>query len=176
MVVHLVDYFNNLAKRNKEINNIQSIIDGSEKKEKNMKDYIAELETELKKIMELKRSSEEKISNMEENIVKHNESIKLYKDDLDKLRLDDNTYIDNIIKNKVLEDMSLSQFNSVLSRYVEKKQHNYFTEIFGPHIKDHLKVVALDNDGDNIDKRQRRRKSKNRRASKNRRTSKNKKA
>ena len=49
MVEHLVDYFNNLAKRNKEINNIQSIIDGSEKKEKNMKDYIAELETELKK-------------------------------------------------------------------------------------------------------------------------------
>tara|TARA_Y100000385_G_scaffold222164_2_gene232012 strand:+ start:2791 stop:3312 length:522 start_codon:yes stop_codon:yes gene_type:complete len=164
MAEHITDYFNNLNQRKKEIANINGIINDSNDKLDNTKKYIDELNIEIEKIEKLKDKTEKKRNLMMDSKVKCEQNIILYKEDIDRLNTDDKKYIENIITSGVLDEISLSEFTSILTRYIENDRHNHFLDIFGPHLKDHLKKIELkNNNNDNVhDKRQIKRKSKKR--------------
>lgn len=164
MAEHISDYFNNLNQRNTEIAKIKGVICEMNDKLENTDNYIVELDNEIQKIKQLMDKTMKKKEKMLESKERCNDNLKLYKDDIDKLENDDKKYIDNLIRSEVLGEVSLSEFNCILSKYVESNKHQHFIDIFGPHLHDHLKKIDIRTNQHNVvlDKRQVKKKSKKR--------------
>ena len=168
---HLKDYFINLSQREQEINTINTMISNSKEKKIEMEDYVNSLKIELEKINSLKEKSESKINNILESISKQDNVLELYEKDIKNLEEDDKKYINRIITNGVLEDLNMTDLEYILNKYLDIEKHNYYNDLFSPHIREHFKKLQIEKDGENIDKRQRklsrgRKKSKKRKGSK----------
>ena len=164
MAEHINDYFINYNQRRREKDNIQGIINDSKIKLENSNKYIEELDNEIKKIEELKEKTLKKKEFIIDSKSKCEKNLVLYKDDILKLDNDNDKYIDNIIKSGILQETTLSEFNQIMNKYIEKSLQPYFIDKFGPHLHDHLKNIEIkgQNTDNEHDRRQIRKKSKKR--------------